>query len=113
MALLFENERGLGLAVILVGLPARGKSYIVKKLSRYLNWMGFDVNVFNVGEARRKAPGYATENHDFFSSDDARARRMREEIAFGVLDVRCVCILGVAVWCIAFSQRRAVSVDCV
>lgn len=26
--------------VILVGLPARGKTYISKKLTRYLNWIG-------------------------------------------------------------------------
>lgn len=26
--------------VILVGLPARGKTYISRKLTRYLNWIG-------------------------------------------------------------------------
>lgn len=26
--------------VIMVGLPARGKTYISKKLTRYLNWIG-------------------------------------------------------------------------
>jgi len=29
------------LAIILVGLPARGKTYISQKLARYLNWIGF------------------------------------------------------------------------
>jgi hypothetical protein len=38
----------------MVGLPARGKSYIVQLLSRYLKWCHIQVKVFNVGEYRRK-----------------------------------------------------------
>ena len=41
------------LLIIMVGLPARGKSYIVRKLSRYLNWLQYEARVFNVGERRR------------------------------------------------------------
>lgn len=26
--------------IVMVGLPARGKTYISKKLTRYLNWIG-------------------------------------------------------------------------
>ena len=26
--------------VVMVGLPARGKTYMAKKLTRYLNWIG-------------------------------------------------------------------------
>jgi len=29
-------------AVVMVGLPARGKTYMAKKLTRYLNWVGLD-----------------------------------------------------------------------
>ena len=39
----------------MVGLPARGKTYIAKKLARYLNWIGISTKVFNVGEYRRQA----------------------------------------------------------
>jgi signal recognition particle GTPase len=39
----------------MVGLPARGKTYISKKLARYLNWIGIKTKVFNVGEYRREA----------------------------------------------------------
>lgn len=39
----------------MVGLPARGKSYITKKITRYLNWLQHDTRIFNVGERRREA----------------------------------------------------------
>lgn len=41
----------------MVGLPARGKSYITKKTARYLNWLQHDTRIFNVGERRRVAAG--------------------------------------------------------
>ena len=41
------------LVIILVGLPARGKSYISKKISRYFNWVGYTSKIFNVGNYRR------------------------------------------------------------
>lgn len=28
------------ICIALVGLPARGKTYIARKLARYLNWIG-------------------------------------------------------------------------
>ena len=39
----------------MVGLPARGKSYVTKKIARYLNWLQHDTKIFNVGERRRVA----------------------------------------------------------
>ena len=41
----------------MVGLPARGKSYITKKTARYLNWLQHDTRIFNVGERRRVVAG--------------------------------------------------------
>lgn len=41
----------------MVGLPARGKSYVTKKIARYLNWQQHDTRIFNVGERRRVAAG--------------------------------------------------------
>ncbi len=38
----------------LIVVPARGKSYISKKIYRFLNWLGFNTQVFNVGNYRRK-----------------------------------------------------------
>ena len=42
----------VGQVIVMVGLPARGKTYISKKLSRYLNWIGVNTRVFNLGEYR-------------------------------------------------------------
>lgn len=41
------------LVIIMVGLPARGKSYITKKMKRYLAWQQHEVEIFNVGSRRR------------------------------------------------------------
>lgn len=50
-----KRDVGAKLVIVMVGLPARGKSYITKKLARYLNWLQHDTKIFNVGERRRVA----------------------------------------------------------
>ncbi|KAI9845627.1 MAG: hypothetical protein M1837_004601 [Sclerophora amabilis] len=52
-----SRDVGAKLVIVMVGLPARGKSYITKKLARYLNWLQHDTKIFNVGERRRVAAG--------------------------------------------------------
>lgn len=84
-----QNLMGSGyerrLLVAMVGLPARGKSYIVQLLSRYLRWCHIQVKVFNVGEYRRKL-GLAGADKDFFDSSNESAAQAREEMAAAVLD---------------------------
>jgi 6-phosphofructo-2-kinase len=50
-----QRDVGSKLVIVMVGLPARGKSYITKKMARYLNWLQHDTKIFNVGERRRIA----------------------------------------------------------
>ena len=50
-----KNTMATPHVICMVGLPARGKTYIAKKLARYLNWIGITTKVFNVGEYRRQA----------------------------------------------------------
>jgi 6-phosphofructo-2-kinase len=45
------------LVIVMVGLPARGKSYITKKIQRYLSWQQHNSRIFNVGNRRRVAAG--------------------------------------------------------
>ncbi|MBK8943100.1 MAG: histidine phosphatase family protein [Polyangiaceae bacterium] len=66
------------LALVMVGLPARGKSYIARKLARYLRWRGMETRVCNVGMYRRELVG-AQVSHSFFdpANPDGLAERMR------------------------------------
>ncbi|KAI0974086.1 6-phosphofructo-2-kinase-domain-containing protein [Xylaria arbuscula] len=50
-----SHDTGSKLVIVMVGLPATGKSYVAKKLSRYLNWLQHKTRVFNVGDRRREA----------------------------------------------------------
>jgi 6-phosphofructo-2-kinase len=74
--------------LILVGLPARGKSYIVKKLKRYLNWLQYKTEVFNVGNMRRvcEVSGPYDQSANFFDPNNRDMKRVRDEIALSVLE---------------------------
>ncbi|RCK63546.1 6-phosphofructo-2-kinase 1 [Candida viswanathii] len=103
---------GSKLVIVMVGLPARGKSYITNKLTRYLNWLQHDCRVFNVGNTRRKdklnagpetqpLPDSSTptetrsptearspQQHDaaFFNPDNKDSTALREKWAMDTLD---------------------------
>ncbi|XP_039272753.2 6-phosphofructo-2-kinase/fructose-2,6-bisphosphatase 1-like isoform X1 [Styela clava] len=66
--------------IVMVGLPARGKTYISKKLTRYLNWVGVKTKVFNVGNYRRHECA-KFQDHDFFRPDNKEAMRIRAKCA--------------------------------
>lgn len=73
------------LVVVMCGLPARGKSYISKKIRRYLNWMGVHCEVFNVGNHRRKQVTGAAD-HTFFDQKNEKNNNLRTQLAMDVLD---------------------------
>eukprot|EP00835_Amoeboradix_gromovi_P004586 NODE_366_length_10082_cov_0.124211.p5 type:complete len:268 gc:universal NODE_366_length_10082_cov_0.124211:6206-7009(+) len=70
---------------VLVGLPARGKTYIGQKICKYLNWLGLTCKVFNVGTYRRKVAG-AHLQHEFFDSSNVDAVKMRQLAALDALN---------------------------
>uniref|UniRef100_A0A4W3IEZ0 6-phosphofructo-2-kinase/fructose-2,6-biphosphatase 3 n=1 Tax=Callorhinchus milii TaxID=7868 RepID=A0A4W3IEZ0_CALMI len=70
--------------IVMVGLPARGKTYIAKKLTRYLNWIGVPTKVFNVGEYRREAVRWYR-SYDFFRHDNEDAMKIRKQCAVAAL----------------------------
>ncbi|CAH0555930.1 unnamed protein product [Brassicogethes aeneus] len=74
--------------IAMVGLPARGKTYISKKLSRYLNWIGINTRVFNLGEYRRHATT-AYKNHEFFRPDNQEAMAIRAQCCIEALHDVC------------------------
>ena len=65
------------LVLVMVGLPARGKSYVAQKLERYLNWNGYLTRIFNVGEYRRARFG-APASADFFSPENSEIHNAGE-----------------------------------
>uniref|UniRef100_A0A4W4FL36 6-phosphofructo-2-kinase/fructose-2,6-bisphosphatase 2 n=1 Tax=Electrophorus electricus TaxID=8005 RepID=A0A4W4FL36_ELEEL len=74
--------------IVMIGLPARGKTYISKKLTRYLNWIGVPTKVFNLGEYRREAV-QSYKSYDFFRHDNEEAMKIRKQCALVALqDVR-------------------------
>ncbi|GKV08392.1 hypothetical protein SLEP1_g20024 [Rubroshorea leprosula] len=73
------------LAIVLVGLPARGKTFTAVKLTRYLRWLGHDTKHFNVGKYRRLKHG-ANQSADFFRADNPEGIEARNEVAALAMD---------------------------
>ncbi len=46
------NMKGGKLLVVMVGLPGRGKTYIARKVSRYLRWISYRTRVFSLAKYR-------------------------------------------------------------
>ncbi|XP_036390280.1 6-phosphofructo-2-kinase/fructose-2,6-bisphosphatase 2-like isoform X1 [Megalops cyprinoides] len=70
--------------IVMIGLPARGKTYMSKKLTRYLNWIGVPTKVFNLGVYRREAVK-AYKSYDFFRHDNKEAMKIRKQCALVAL----------------------------
>jgi len=83
------------IVIAMVGLPARGKSYLSNKLMRYLKWLEYDVKVFNVGQLRRSRARQKAresgvqENHtaSYFSHANVEATKLRDQLAADSLDM--------------------------
>ncbi|KAB5528046.1 fructose-2,6-bisphosphatase [Coniochaeta sp. 2T2.1] len=67
------------ICVVMVGLPARGKSYIAQKAQRYLRWLSIPARTFNVGNYRRTDAPQPTA--DFFDMNNAEGERKRRAAA--------------------------------
>lgn len=95
-----SRDVGSKMVIVMVGLPARGKSYITNKLARFFNWQQHNCRIFNVGNTRRKAdstvgPSQAplpdgnvntTHDGDFFSPDNEATVSLREKWALDTLN---------------------------
>ncbi|KAG1804226.1 bifunctional 6-phosphofructo-2-kinase fructose-2,6-bisphosphate 2-phosphatase [Suillus subaureus] len=83
------------IVLAMVGLPARGKSYLSNKLMRYLKWLEYDVQVFNVGQLRRSRAHRKAqqsgilEDHtsSYFSHNNVEATKLREQLAEDSLEM--------------------------
>lgn len=73
-----DTERKL--VIVMVGLPARGKSLIAEKVSRYLQWLGYNSRVFSVAKYRRELVGTRLPAA-FFEESNAEGARQRDRCA--------------------------------
>lgn len=70
------------LIICLVGLPGRGKSFISKRVSRYLNWKGVPCRIFNAGDYRRRILGAeGTAGAEFYDPRNEKAKEARDQMA--------------------------------
>ena len=72
------------LIIILVGLPARGKSFISNKLCKYLNWCNIKTKIFNVGKLRREK--YNFNDSTFFDSLNDEYNQIRLNLSMELYD---------------------------
>ncbi|KAI9271724.1 6-phosphofructo-2-kinase-domain-containing protein [Phascolomyces articulosus] len=84
MAALYKTASGRlfhagAIAIVLVGLPARGKTHVSRSLCRYLRWLGVSTKVFSVGNYRRERLKSIPE--DYFERDNLEAQAERLTIA--------------------------------
>jgi len=79
-----QRDVGAKLVIVMVGLPARGKSYITKKLARYLNWLQHDTEIFNVGERRRVAAGKSPSPAKFDVGQDKSPKNVHKDLVDSV-----------------------------
>ncbi|NXD77712.1 F262 bisphosphatase, partial [Halcyon senegalensis] len=71
--------------IVMIFFPARGKTYVSKKLTRYLNWIGVPTKVFNLGVYRREAVK-SYKSYDFFRHDNKEAMEIRKRCALVALE---------------------------
>ena len=73
------------MALVMVGLPARGKTFVARKVQRYVSWLGYRTLWVNVGDYRRARAG-AKQPAGYFAPDNAATRGEREGFAMAALD---------------------------
>jgi hypothetical protein len=73
------------LAIIMVGLPATGKSFTSRNLSRYLRWLGFDTFTFSAAKYRQDMLQGHKIKAEFFDSSNQDFLHKRTQVADATL----------------------------
>ncbi|KAL2760783.1 hypothetical protein ACRALDRAFT_2095794 [Sodiomyces alcalophilus JCM 7366] len=76
---LFHSGR---IAIVMVGLPARGKTHICVSIARYLGWLGVKTRIFHLGDYRRATvgPGGTVPEDYFFPNASPASVILRQKI---------------------------------
>ncbi|RKP24260.1 6-phosphofructo-2-kinase-domain-containing protein [Syncephalis pseudoplumigaleata] len=83
-AQLYKTESGRlfhagAIAILTVGLPARGKTHTSRSLCRYLKWLGVKTQVFHLSNYRRRIIGEKISS-DYFHPDNRAADGLKLRI---------------------------------
>ncbi|RLN61877.1 hypothetical protein BBJ29_004234 [Phytophthora kernoviae] len=111
-----QNRSGAKLIIFLVGLPGRGKTFIGHILARHLTWMGYQSQVFNTGEYRRKLVG-SNVNHVFWDPLNEESFQIRTDLTRQCLDDSISALESNSCDCVIFDatnvtrKRRQMLVD--
>lgn len=74
-----SHVENLRVCVVMVGLPARGKSLIAQKIVRYLSWLSIKSKCFNIGNFRRALLSVEKLDATFFDPYNKEAVKVREK----------------------------------
>jgi len=81
-----QNSNREQLCIVMVGLPARGKSTIARKLRENLVKDHISCRIFNNGQLRRRIRGQNTTSPEFYDPANEEGVKLRERIALTNLD---------------------------
>jgi broad specificity phosphatase PhoE/predicted kinase len=79
------QRRADKMVLVMVGLPARGKSFLARKICRYLRWLGHEARTFNVGNYRRERVGQH-KPASFFDPSNSSGTQARQQVALDALE---------------------------
>lgn len=65
----------------MVGLPGTGKTFIAKKIARYIQWLSYQAEVFNICHYRRDLCGENEFTAEFFDPENAENSKMNNHCA--------------------------------
>lgn len=111
-----QSRGGAKMIIFLVGLPGRGKTAIGHILARHLTWMGYQSQVFNTGEYRRKLVG-SDVNHDFWDPFNEESFQIRTDLSRKCLEDSISALESNSCDCVIFDatnvtrKRRQMLVD--
>jgi 6-phosphofructo-2-kinase/fructose-2,6-biphosphatase len=82
-----KNVHRQKLVIVVVGLPARGKTFLCNKLMRYFNWLGHPTEHFNVGQFRRsQASSNEVQDSSFFDANNPSGNAARHKALCAALE---------------------------
>ena len=99
-------------AIVLIGLPGTGKSFLSRKLQQYLNFYSINTKAFNVGEYRRKTIGNVTTdffdplNEEFFEQRWSFAKQALHDLIDYIKAKGDVAILDTTITTLADYRQR-------